>query len=87
MLVFLAEKDADPEILAQEKGLLQVSDTEHLRTVVSGIIEAHPTVLADIKSGKEQLLQFFVGQAMKELKGAGNPKVLQDIVRAEVSAR
>ncbi|MBP1731961.1 MAG: gatB, partial [Deltaproteobacteria bacterium] len=31
------------------------------------------------RQGKEKLLGFFVGQAMKETKGKGNPKLLNEL--------
>jgi aspartyl-tRNA(Asn)/glutamyl-tRNA(Gln) amidotransferase subunit B len=62
-------------------GLLQVSDEGALRKTVEDIVAANPNILADIKAGKTQLMQFFVGQAMKALKGAGNPQLLQKIVK------
>ncbi|MFZ2593502.1 MAG: Asp-tRNA(Asn)/Glu-tRNA(Gln) amidotransferase subunit GatB [Minisyncoccia bacterium] len=84
VLKMLVEDRRDPLTIAQEKGLLQVSDESALRAVVADIVAQNPSVVLEYKSGKVQLLQFFVGQAMKALKGAGNPKILQQIVKEEV---
>lgn len=84
LLKILVDDSRDPEILAKEKGLMQMSDEGALRTVVAEIIAAHPDVVAEYKLGKTQLLQFFVGQSMKALKGAGNPKILQKLAQEEV---
>jgi aspartyl-tRNA(Asn)/glutamyl-tRNA(Gln) amidotransferase subunit B len=81
ILPLMVQNDADPEGIAKEKGLLQVSDEGALKKVVEEIIAANPTVVAEIKAGKTQLTQFIVGQSMKALKGAGNPQVLQDLVK------
>ena len=54
---------------------------EELKKICQEIIIENPTVVTDYKSGKEALLQFFVGQGMKKSKGSANPKVLQDIFR------
>jgi aspartyl-tRNA(Asn)/glutamyl-tRNA(Gln) amidotransferase subunit B len=45
------------------------------------IIDANPNVVAEYKSGKEQLLMFFVGQMMKETKGSGNPAMIQEVLK------
>jgi aspartyl-tRNA(Asn)/glutamyl-tRNA(Gln) amidotransferase subunit B len=60
----------------QEKGLAQVSDESALEAVVDSVIARSPAEVAKYKAGKKNLLGFFVGQAMKELKGKGNPGVL-----------
>ena len=74
----------DPETLAAERGLLQKSSADDLLPVVKTIITAHPEVVAEYKAGKESVLQFLIGQGMKETKGAANPAVLKDIFIAEL---
>ncbi len=87
ILPILVQSGGDPETIAKEKGLVQVSDESALKKVVQEIVAANPAVVADIKAGKTQLMQFFVGQAMKALKGAGNPQILQKIVKEVVEAQ
>lgn len=86
ILPILAQEGGDPEKIAEAKGLMQVSDEGALKSVVEEIVRANPNVVADIKAGKTQLMQFFVGQSMKALKGAGNPQLLQKIVKDVVDA-
>jgi len=70
-----------PAQIVQEKGLAQVSDESALETVVDGVIARSPTEVEKYKAGKKNLLGFFVGQAMKELKGKGNPGVLNALFK------
>lgn len=79
ILKVMYEKGGDPEVLANEMGLIQKSDEGELTTIAQTIIQENPTVVAEYKSGKLALLQFFVGQGMKATKGAGNPAVLKSI--------
>ena len=65
--------------IAKEKGLLQQSDPEALKKMVTEIISDNPTVVADYKAGKIAALQFLVGQGMKKSKGSGNPGVLKKL--------
>lgn len=81
ILVILVEKGGDPEEIAKREGLLQQSDAGALEPIAREIIAANPNVVADYKSGKEALLQFFVGQGMKATKGAGNPTVLGELFK------
>ena len=79
ILAQMIKDGGDPQVLAEEKGLIQDNDPEALKTVVRSIIEANPKQVADFKNGKETLMKFFVGMGMKETKGAGNPKILTEL--------
>lgn len=79
ILKIMFYEGGDPEMIAVDKGLFQVSDESALKKIVTEIISANPTVALDYKSGKTALLQFFVGQGMKASKGAGNPSILKTL--------
>lgn len=69
----------DPEILAEKMGLKQDNDPKTLKKVVQKIIADNPEQVKEFIEGKETLMKFFVGMAMKETKGAGNPKILTEL--------
>lgn len=75
----------DPEVLAKEKGLNQVNSAEDLVIVVDDIINANPAVVAEYKAGKEQALQYLLGQGMKASKGAANPQLLKELLISRLS--
>jgi aspartyl-tRNA(Asn)/glutamyl-tRNA(Gln) amidotransferase subunit B len=81
ILAMILATDSDPEIIANEKGLIQQNDEGTLRTVAQKVVDANPSVVAEYKSGKEALLMFFVGQIMKETKGSANPALVQSILK------
>ena len=70
-----------PAQVVAEKGLSQVSDEGALESVVLAVLEKNPAEVERYKGGKKNLLGFFVGQAMKELKGKGNPGVLNALFK------
>jgi aspartyl-tRNA(Asn)/glutamyl-tRNA(Gln) amidotransferase subunit B len=72
---------ADP-YLAQKA----VSDSAELEPLVERILAANPGQVEAYRGGKEGLLGFFVGQAMKETQGKANPKVLNDLIREKLNA-
>jgi aspartyl-tRNA(Asn)/glutamyl-tRNA(Gln) amidotransferase subunit B len=76
----LYERGVSPKQLVKEKGMVQISDEASLIATIDGILDKNPKELADFRAGKEKLLGFFVGQAMKETKGKANPKVLNDLL-------
>jgi aspartyl-tRNA(Asn)/glutamyl-tRNA(Gln) amidotransferase subunit B len=70
----------DPEAIAKEKGMEQVSDTGALGEAVARVIAREERVVADYRAGKEAALQYLVGQGMKETRGAGNPGVIRELL-------
>lgn len=76
----------DPSNIVEEKGLSQLSDTGELEKIAGEIIAANPDTVAEYKSGKTAVLQFFVGQGMKQTKGKANPAVLQDLFKKILGA-
>lgn len=71
--------------IVEKLGLRQVSDEGALMQVVEKVIAANAGQWAELKSGKDKLMGFFVGQAMKESKGKANPGLLQDLFRKKLS--
>jgi aspartyl-tRNA(Asn)/glutamyl-tRNA(Gln) amidotransferase subunit B len=65
---------------AKQKGLIQKNDIEEIRKMAEKIISNNPDSVSEYKSGKESLLQFFVGQGMKESKGSVNPEVFKKVI-------
>ncbi len=63
-----------------------VSDTTTLEPLIDRIMDANPGQVAAYKGGKEGLLGFFVGQAMKETQGTADPKVLNELIREKLKA-
>lgn len=80
ILKVMFEIGGDPEVLANEKGLIQKNDIEEIKKMAEKIIANNPDSVSEYKSGKESLLQFFVGQGMKESKGSVNPEVFKKVV-------
>jgi aspartyl-tRNA(Asn)/glutamyl-tRNA(Gln) amidotransferase subunit B len=66
--------------LAQEA----VSDTASLEPVVDAILAANAAQVEQYRGGKQGLLGFFVGQVMKETKGAADARVVNELVRAKL---
>ena len=81
LYVHLLTEGGAPRDIMTTLGLEQVQDEGKLREVVEKVSQLHPDVVAEFKGGKESLLQFLVGQAMKESKGSGNPVEFQRLFK------
>ena len=66
--------------IVDKNGLKQVSDQGEIEKVIDVVISDNPKMVDDYLGGKDKLLGFFVGQAMKKTKGKANPKMLNEIL-------
>ena len=71
----------DPEAIADEKGLKQVSDTGAIEAAIDEIIAANADKVEEYRGGKDKLFGFFVGQTMKAMQGKANPAVVNQILK------
>lgn len=69
------------EKLAEERGLLQVSDAGALEEAVKRAVADNPAEAEAYRGGKTKLLSFFVGQVMKATRGAGNPGLINELLK------
>ena len=81
ILVMMIETGKDPRKIVKEQGLEQISDDESLIKVIDGVIAGHPSVVEEIKAGKEKAVGFLVGQVMKLTKGKANPAKVNIILK------
>ncbi|WQZ98079.1 Asp-tRNA(Asn)/Glu-tRNA(Gln) amidotransferase subunit GatB [Helicobacter pylori] len=80
----LEEKGGDVDALIEQMGLSQVNDTEAIVKVIEEVLKNNADKVLEYKSGKDKLFGFFVGQAMKNLKGA-NPSVVNAILKEKLN--
>ncbi|MBI2410214.1 Asp-tRNA(Asn)/Glu-tRNA(Gln) amidotransferase subunit GatB [Candidatus Kaiserbacteria bacterium] len=74
----------DPEIIAKEHDLIQVHDATALGAIVDSVIAREQKAVEEYRGGKQASLQYLVGQAMRESRGAGNPQELQKLLRERI---
>ena len=73
--------------IVDEKGLQQVTDQDEIAKVIDEVIAENPKMVEQYLAGKDKLLGFFVGQAMKLTKGKANPKMLNDILKQKLNKK
>jgi aspartyl-tRNA(Asn)/glutamyl-tRNA(Gln) amidotransferase subunit B len=77
--------DGDADTVIAARGLKQISDSGALGAAIDAILAEFPTQLADYRAGNDKLLQFFIGQAMKRLRGQANPQQLNALLREKLA--
>ena len=70
-----------PETIIAEHGLSQVSDTGTLINIVDKVLADNPDKVAEYRAGRDKLMGFFVGQAMKASQGKANPQLLNSLLK------
>ena len=80
----MLETGEAPSKIVEERGLKQTSDTGAIDAEIDKVLAANAEKVAEYKSGKQQLFGFFVGQTMKAMQGKGNPKLVNERLRAKL---
>jgi aspartyl-tRNA(Asn)/glutamyl-tRNA(Gln) amidotransferase subunit B len=78
---------ADPRNIVQERGLLQVSDGGAITAIVDEVLNAHGAQVQQYLGGNERVFGFFVGETMKRMQGKGNPRMVNEVLKAQLAAR
>jgi aspartyl-tRNA(Asn)/glutamyl-tRNA(Gln) amidotransferase subunit B len=69
-----------PQAIVEEQGLVQVSDSGAIETIIDEIMAANAGQVEEFRGGKEKVFGFFVGQVMKASKGKANPTVVNELL-------
>lgn len=87
VLAIMKTEGGDPEVIAMERGLIQIHDTSALTAVVDAVLAKEEKAVLEYKGGKQAVLQYLVGKAMKECGGAGNPESLRKLIEVRLIHR
>ncbi len=77
-------KQEKPKQIIKDLDMSVVSDAGALLAWVLEAIENNPQSVVDFKNGKDRAVGFLVGQVMKLSKGKADPKIANQLVRAEL---
>ncbi|BCX79682.1 Asp-tRNA(Asn)/Glu-tRNA(Gln) amidotransferase subunit GatB [Campylobacter sp. 19-13652] len=80
----MLQSSASVDDIIEAKGLKQVSDDGAILAIIDAILAANADKVAEYKSGKDKLFGFFVGQVMKEGKGAFNPAKVNELLSSKL---
>jgi len=71
----------DPSTFVDENNLRQIDNEIELEKIIREIIEKNLKVVKDYKSGKQNALQFLVGQVMAKTRGTSNPEKVRELLQ------
>ena len=84
VLIEMFKSGKSAATIVAEQGLVQVSDTGEIDSIIDQVIAANSAQADQYRAGKETLFGFFVGQVMKASKGKANPKVVNERLKTKL---
>jgi len=80
----IEDPEQDPQQVAEDKNLIQESDSDALQELVQEALAKYPEKVDEYKAGKKGLMGLFMGEVMKLSKGKADPKVASKLVQQEL---
>ena len=80
----MIEDSSNVDDIIEAKGLKQITDIGEIAKLVNEIIANNPEQVEQFREGKEQVLSYLVGQAMKLSRGKANPAQVNQILREKL---
>ncbi len=81
---YLTQKE-DPLVIIEKEGLRVVADTSYLQDIIKNVISNNSKAVEDWKKGKKQVINFLVGQVMKETRGRASLDVVKNLLEEELN--
>ena len=75
------ERGSDPSQITETKNLRQMSDEKKLQEIAEKVVAGNSPAVEQYKKGRENALQYLVGQMMKESKGQADPELARELLR------
>ena len=80
----MLEDDSGVDEIIESKGLKQVTDSGAIEALVDEVIANNPDQVQQFRDGKEQVIGYLVGQAMKLSQGKANPGQVNQLLRDKI---
>ncbi|MED5410757.1 MAG: Asp-tRNA(Asn)/Glu-tRNA(Gln) amidotransferase subunit GatB [Pseudomonadota bacterium] len=80
----MIDNSASVDEIIKQKGLEQVTDSGEIGKLVNEVITNNPDQVQQFKDGKEAVLGYLVGQAMKLSQGKANPGQVNELLRKKI---
>jgi aspartyl-tRNA(Asn)/glutamyl-tRNA(Gln) amidotransferase subunit B len=84
VLLEMYRTGADPSHITQEKNLGQMEDSGEVEKIIDKVLSENAKSVEDFKAGKQNALQFLVGQVMSATKGKANPKMTIELLKKKL---
>ena len=80
----MVETGEAPGAIVEKRGLRQVTDTGAIDQAIDDVLAANEAKVAEYRGGSEKLFGWFVGQVMRQMKGKGNPALVNEALKKKL---
>ena len=77
----MIEDSSSVDEIIEKAGLKQVTDSGEIEKLVDKVINNNPDQVQQFREGKQQVLSYLVGQAMKLSRGKANPNQVNQLLK------
>ncbi|MGA7270686.1 MAG: Asp-tRNA(Asn)/Glu-tRNA(Gln) amidotransferase GatCAB subunit B, partial [Acidimicrobiia bacterium] len=78
--------EGSPHQVAEQRDLLQISDTGALETMVETVLGENPEAVESYRAGETKVVGFLVGAVMRASGGKADPKLVNQILRQKLES-
>ncbi len=80
------DSGGDPQQIVRERSLAQISDSDVIDQTIDELLAQQPQLVERYRAGETKLLGALMGQAMKALRGQGNPAAVRQTLQQRLNA-
>ncbi|MFI3115127.1 MAG: Asp-tRNA(Asn)/Glu-tRNA(Gln) amidotransferase subunit GatB [Clostridia bacterium] len=84
VLTIMFSEDIDPVKYIKDNNLEIVEDNNLVLEVVTKVLTDNPKSIEEFKAGNEKVMQFLMGQSMRNLKGKANPETVTAVIKEQL---
>ena len=77
--------EGTPREVAEQRDLIQISDTSALSEAIDEVLELNPEAIVTYRSGEQKVVGFLVGQVMRATRGKADPQVVNELLREKLA--
>jgi len=71
-------EDKNPISIIKEKNIKQMDIEDEIIKIIEKVLEENPSAIDTYKSGRDNIIDYLVGQVMKKTKGQANPTITRN---------
>ena len=80
----MLDTGGDPSHIMEDMGAKRVDNDDELAISLDAVIERYPDEFERYKTGETKLMQFLIGQMMKETKGNADPAIVTKLINQKI---
>ena len=80
VLEFMCQSGNDPSVILEEQDLSGGQSDDLLEKIIDDVLKNNPDQVDSYKKGKTTVIQFFIGQVMRQTKGQADPSTIKELL-------